>query len=77
MGRKVPAILLSGDHKKVDEWRRERSIERTLEHRPDLLDETFLSKKEKKFLAELRKEKETPADAENSAAPAGESEPKV
>ncbi|MDD6196163.1 MAG: tRNA (guanosine(37)-N1)-methyltransferase TrmD [[Clostridium] aminophilum] len=77
MGRKVPAILLSGDHKKVDEWRRERSIERTLEHRPDLLDETFLSKKEKRFLAELRKKKETPADAENSAAPAGESEPRV
>ncbi|MBQ6587768.1 MAG: tRNA (guanosine(37)-N1)-methyltransferase TrmD [Butyrivibrio sp.] len=36
MGKKVPAILLSGDHKKVDEWRLEKSIERTKERRPDL-----------------------------------------
>ncbi|WP_026487888.1 tRNA (guanosine(37)-N1)-methyltransferase TrmD [Butyrivibrio sp. XBB1001] len=36
MGKKVPAILLSGDHKKVDEWRLEKSIERTMERRPDL-----------------------------------------
>ncbi len=36
MGKKVPAILLSGDHKKVDEWRLEKSIERTRERRPDL-----------------------------------------
>ena len=35
-GRKVPPILLSGDHAKVDEWRREQSIERTRERRPDL-----------------------------------------
>ncbi len=36
MGKKVPAILLSGDHKKVDEWRLEQSIIRTKERRPDL-----------------------------------------
>ena len=36
MGKKVPAILLSGDHKKVDEWRLEKSIERTKLRRPDL-----------------------------------------
>lgn len=35
-GKKVPAILLSGDHKKVDEWRLEKSVERTKERRPDL-----------------------------------------
>ena len=33
MGKKVPAILLSGDHKKVDEWRLEQSIIRTRERR--------------------------------------------
>jgi tRNA (guanine37-N1)-methyltransferase len=34
---KVPDILLSGDPKKVDEWRNEQSLERTKERRPDLL----------------------------------------
>lgn len=53
-GLRVPEILLSGNHQKVDEWRREQSIERTLRNRPDLLDESKLSKKEKKFLLDLR-----------------------
>ena len=38
-GRKVPEILLSGDPKKVDEWRLARSLERTKERRPDLYDQ--------------------------------------
>jgi tRNA (guanine37-N1)-methyltransferase len=38
-GWKVPDILLSGDPKKIDEWRHEQSITRTQERRPDLLDE--------------------------------------
>lgn len=36
MGRSVPQVLLSGDHAKVDAWRREQSIERTRQRRPDL-----------------------------------------
>ena len=36
-GRRVPEILLSGDHKKVDDWRREQALARTRERRPDLL----------------------------------------
>lgn len=36
MGRAVPKVLLSGDHKKVDEWRKEQAIERTKKKRPDL-----------------------------------------
>jgi tRNA (guanine37-N1)-methyltransferase len=36
---KVPDILLSGDPKKVDEWRNEQSLERTKERRPDLLND--------------------------------------
>lgn len=36
-GWKVPDILLSGDPKKVDEWRHEQSLKRTAERRPDLL----------------------------------------
>ena len=35
-GRTVPAILLSGDHAKVDRWRKEQSLKRTRERRPDL-----------------------------------------
>lgn len=36
---KVPEILLSGNHKLIDEWRHEQSVQRTKEKRPDLLDE--------------------------------------
>jgi tRNA (guanine37-N1)-methyltransferase len=37
-GLDVPEVLLSGDHAKVAEWRRERALQRTRERRPDLLD---------------------------------------
>jgi tRNA (guanine37-N1)-methyltransferase len=36
-GMKVPEILLSGDHEKIKQWRREQSVARTREHRPDLM----------------------------------------
>ena len=36
-GKKVPAVLLSGDHKKIESWRYEKSVERTKERRPDLM----------------------------------------
>lgn len=39
-GWKVPDVLLSGDPKKVDEWRHEQSLKRTAERRPGLLDDT-------------------------------------
>ncbi len=38
-GMKVPDVLMSGDHKKIEEWRYEQSIQRTKQRRPDLLDE--------------------------------------
>lgn len=38
-GWKVPDILMSGDHKKIEEWRHEQALERTAARRPDLLDE--------------------------------------
>ena len=38
-GWKVPDILLSGNHKKIEEWRHEQSVQRTKERRPDLLGE--------------------------------------
>jgi len=49
-GEAVPEILLSGDHAKIDKWRREQSLLRTLERRPDLLDKAELSDKDLKFL---------------------------
>lgn len=52
-GKQVPPILLSGHHANVEKWRREQSIIRTLERRPDLLKDANLSKKEKAFLQKL------------------------
>lgn len=57
-GKQVPPILLSGHHANVEKWRREQSIIRTLERRPDLLEGAVLDKKEKKFLEGLLKAKE-------------------
>ena len=60
-GREVPAILLSGNHEKVAQWRRKQSIRRTRERRPDMYEKLDLSsKKDKKLLAEMEAE-----DAEN------------
>lgn len=39
-GRKVPEVLLSGDHRKIADWRREEALRRTRERRPDLLKDT-------------------------------------
>jgi tRNA (guanine37-N1)-methyltransferase len=36
-GQKVPAVLLSGDPKKIDEWRHEQAIQRTNDRRPDIM----------------------------------------
>jgi tRNA (guanine37-N1)-methyltransferase len=36
-GMKVPDVLLSGDHKKIAQWRRQMAVEQTKKHRPDLL----------------------------------------
>ncbi len=49
-GRAVPPILLSGDHAKVDAWRREQSLIRTAERRPDLLETAAISPKEREFI---------------------------
>ena len=48
-GKKVPEILLSGHHANVEKWRREQSIIRTAERRPDLLQKANLSEKEKEL----------------------------
>ncbi|MBK5497589.1 tRNA (guanosine(37)-N1)-methyltransferase TrmD [Peribacillus sp. TH14] len=55
-GMKVPDTLISGNHKKIDEWRMKESLRRTWNRRPDLLESYELSNVEKKLLSEIQKE---------------------
>jgi tRNA (guanine37-N1)-methyltransferase len=55
-GWEVPEVLRSGDHARIDAWRRKQSLIRTVHRRPDLLKETSLSQEEKLFISELLKE---------------------
>jgi tRNA (guanine37-N1)-methyltransferase len=50
MGRKVPEILISGHHAKIEEWKRQQSLLVTRQKRPDLLKDAELSEKDIKFL---------------------------
>ncbi|MBR6365049.1 MAG: tRNA (guanosine(37)-N1)-methyltransferase TrmD [Lachnospiraceae bacterium] len=53
MGMRVPDVLLSGHHLNIETWRRQQSIRRTLERRPDLLAQANLTPKEQKYLKSL------------------------
>jgi tRNA (guanine37-N1)-methyltransferase len=68
-GRKVPPVLLSGDHAKVADWRKKESYKRTLSRRPDILHLENISKKERKLFKqaedELRGAEGEPEGAEN------------
>ena len=44
-GKKVPEVLLSGHHKNISEWRKQKSLERTQERRPDILEKIKLNAK--------------------------------
>jgi tRNA (guanine37-N1)-methyltransferase len=56
-GWKIPEVLLSGAHAKIDKWRREQALLRTLKKRPDMLEKAELTKEDKKFLEKLKIEK--------------------
>lgn len=60
-GLTVPDVLLSGHHANVEKWRREQSLRRTLERRPDLLERVELTKEDQKALARIRVELEEKA----------------
>ena len=49
----VPEVLLSGDHKEIEKWRRQEALRRTHQRRPDLLDKNKLTKDELSFIKEL------------------------
>ena len=53
-GMKVPDILLSGDHGKIDDWRLEQALKRTYKRRPDMLTGLSLSGKAKQMLADIK-----------------------
>lgn len=52
-GKEVPEILLSGNHAKIDKYRRQESLKRTYERRPDLLENADLSDADKDYLDSL------------------------
>ncbi len=52
-GWQVPEILRSGHHAKINRWRRNQALKRTLERRPELLDDFELSKEDQEFLDQL------------------------
>ncbi|SDJ02333.1 tRNA (guanosine(37)-N1)-methyltransferase TrmD [Salimicrobium halophilum] len=54
-GMEVPEVLTSGNHAKIDEWRRKESLKRTAARRPDLLDKVELSDNEKALIEEWKK----------------------
>ncbi|MBX8947091.1 MULTISPECIES: tRNA (guanosine(37)-N1)-methyltransferase TrmD [Lysinibacillus] len=53
-GMKVPDVLLSGNHAKIEQWREEQSLKRTFERRPDLLEQYPLTDKQKLYLEKLK-----------------------
>ena len=53
-GWSVPDVLLSGDHAKIERWRREQALLRTHKKRPDMLEEAALSDKDKDFVERLK-----------------------
>lgn len=55
-GYKVPDVLLSGNHQKIEEWRQKESLRRTFLRRPDLLEKTYLNDQQQKWLVEIKKE---------------------
>ncbi len=57
MGWEVPAVLRSGNHQRIREWRMRKRLEKTLQRRPDLLKKARLSPEEKRLLEEIKKAK--------------------
>ncbi|MDH5611455.1 MAG: tRNA (guanosine(37)-N1)-methyltransferase TrmD [Gammaproteobacteria bacterium] len=57
-GQAVPEVLLGGDHKAIDRWRKKQALGRTWLRRPDLLDKLQLNDEQKQWLAEFQQEHE-------------------
>ena len=57
-GMKVPDVLISGNHRLIEEWRKKESLRRTYSRRPDLLDEIELPSEMQNLLAEIKNQSE-------------------
>jgi tRNA (guanine37-N1)-methyltransferase len=55
-GWEVPEVLSSGDHARIDRWRREQALLRTYQRRPDLLEGADLSEEDQEFLDSVKKD---------------------
>jgi tRNA (guanine37-N1)-methyltransferase len=55
-GRRVPEVLLSGHHEKIRQWRLLKSVEKTMRHRPELLDSADLSREARDLAGQIRRE---------------------
>jgi tRNA (guanine37-N1)-methyltransferase len=55
-GMRVPDVLMSGHHEKIRKWRKEQSLRRTLENRPDLLEKAELDEEARKILRSIENE---------------------
>jgi tRNA (guanine37-N1)-methyltransferase len=53
-GWKVPDVLLSGDHGKIETWRREQALIRTFKKRPDMIEKADLSEADRKIVERLK-----------------------
>ncbi|HAL15610.1 MAG TPA: tRNA (guanosine(37)-N1)-methyltransferase TrmD [Anaerolineaceae bacterium] len=70
-GWRVPDVLLSGNHAKIERWRRDQALLRTLRRRPDLLEKFELNKKDREFLK--KREQEEVDSTNNNLRPTSES----
>ncbi len=59
-GRRVPKVLVSGNHEKIRQWRLKRSLGRTWLRRPDLIEKSELTNEQRQLLEEFQREYEAP-----------------
>lgn len=57
-GQKVPAVLTSGNHEKIRQWKVKESLRRTYLRRPDMLEKYSLNEEEAKFLVQIKEEEQ-------------------
>ncbi len=56
-GMRVPEVLFSGDHGKIESWRRKKALEKTWLLRPDILERRELTPEDREILDEIRRER--------------------
>lgn len=62
-GWTVPEVLISGNHARIERWRREQALRRTLQRRPDMLEHAELSEADRKTLSKIQAEEEAAKQA--------------